>query len=185
MRKNCFGIWLAAGLLPVILGCDSTAGSHHADDASNAEPAKSVEVQIKDFSGIMDTIASHRGKVVVMDAWSTQCEPCIKEFHNLVTLQRKFPEQVACMSLSFDYEGLGKPEDQRGKVLEFAEPQQATFDNLLSSEPSDDLYAKFKLPSIPAVFVYDQQGQLAERFDSRKPFTYADVTAKVEKLLGK
>ncbi|HEY5314340.1 MAG TPA: TlpA disulfide reductase family protein [Pirellulales bacterium] len=171
---------LAASVLPAILGCDTT-GSHHADG-----PPKSVELQIKDFKGIMDTVASHRGKVVVMDAWSTQCAPCMQEFPKLVALHHKYPERVACISLSMDYEGLGKPEDQRAKVLEFLRSQDATFDNLLSSEPSDDLYAKFKLPSIPAVFVYDQKGQLAQRFDSTHgKFTYQDVEKKVGELVGK
>jgi thiol-disulfide isomerase/thioredoxin len=172
---------LALCALPACCGCDVTAKSLHA--GTEVEP---VELRITDFRGIMDTVASHRGKIVVLDAWSTQCEPCMREFPGLVALHRKYPGRVACISLSMDYEGLGKPEDQRGKVLEFLGKQQATFDNLLSNEPSDDLYAKFKLPSIPAVFVYDQRGDLAELFDSTrgKPFTYKDVTAKVEKLLG-
>ncbi|HWC88689.1 MAG TPA: TlpA disulfide reductase family protein [Pirellulales bacterium] len=173
---------LALCALPAVCGCDAAAKAPAASAA-----AKPVELKITDFRGIMDTVASHRGKIVVMDAWSTQCAPCMQEFPKLVALHHKYLEQVACISLSMDYEGLGKPGDQRIKVLEFLAKQHATFDNLLSSEPSDDLYAKFKLPSIPAVFVYDQQGQLAERFDSTrgKPFTYKDVEEKVVKLLGK
>lgn len=162
-----------------------TAGCGDSIQAVPRATARAVELKITDFDGIMHQVAAHRGKVVVMDAWSTQCEPCMKEFPGLVALQQKYPEQVACISLSFDYEGLGKPEDSRQKVLEFLQLQHATFDNLLCSEPSDDLYAKLKLASVPAVFVYNQQGELAQRFDSTKgKFTYKDVAAKVEKLLS-
>ena len=146
-------------------------------------------LEIVDYAGILARVASNPAQVVVMDAWSTSCEPCIKEFPNLVALHRKYPGQVACISLSFDYEGLGKPEEQREKVLAFLRSQGATFENLMSNVASDDLYAKFKLPSIPAVFVYDQQGRLAQRFDSGsasgKGFSYRDVEAKVAELLGK
>jgi thiol-disulfide isomerase/thioredoxin len=159
-------------------GCGDSA---HVAHASKAQP---VELKITDYDGIMRQVAAHHGKVVVMDAWSTQCEPCMKEFPELVALHNKYPDRVACISLSFDYEGLGKPVDVREKVLEFLRKQHATFDNLLCSEPSDDLYARFKLASVPAVFVYNQQGELAQRFDSTKgKFTYQDVDAKVQEMM--
>lgn len=167
-------------LLCGLLVCGCMQGASHSTSLALNQP---VELKVTDYAGVMQTVASHRGKVVVMDAWSTQCEPCMQEFPKLVALARKYPDRLACISLSLDYEGLGKPEDQREKVLEFLRKQQATFDNLLSSEPSDDIYARLKLPSIPAVFVYDQAGDLAKRFDSREPFTYKDVEKKVAELV--
>jgi thiol-disulfide isomerase/thioredoxin len=173
-------------LLVPVIGCNESATLAPAAGSSSK---REVTLDIVDYAGIQARIASHPGKVVVVDGWSTSCEPCLKEFPNLVALNRKHAGRVACISLSFDYEGLGKPEEQREKVLEFLRSQNATFENLLSSEASDDLFAKFKLPSIPAVFVYDQQGMLAKRFDSTsdggKGFSYRDVEAKVAELLGK
>ena len=125
-----------------------------------------------------------------MDAWSTSCAPCLKEFHNLVELHKKYgPDQVACISLSFDFEGIGKPEEQQERVLSFLLGQAATFENLLSSDESDVLYRKFKLASVPAVFVYDRTGQLRRRFDNQKAktaaeaFTYSQVRDLVAELL--
>jgi thiol-disulfide isomerase/thioredoxin len=153
-------------------------------DAPSAA-ADAVTLEIKDYDAIMATLKQQLGKVVVMDAWSTSCEPCLKEFPGLVALSKKHSsERLACISLSFDYEGLGTPESQTPKVLAFLRSQGATFQNLISSTPSDELYAKLKLSSIPAVYVYDRQGQLAKRFDGSKPFTYSDVAAKVNELLG-
>jgi thiol-disulfide isomerase/thioredoxin len=173
-------------LLISLAGCNRPAAS---EPAAAATTKREVGLEIVDYAGILARVASHPGKVVVMDAWSTSCEPCLKEFPNLVKLSQKYAGQVACISLSFDFEGLGKPEEQREKVLAFLRSQRATFENLLSNEASDDLFAKFKLPSIPAVFVYDQQGRLAQRFDSGsaggKGFTYRDVEAKVAELLAK
>lgn len=149
-----------------------------------------VRLQIKDHDGILALIAGHKGKVVVMDGWSTSCAPCVKEFPHLVELHKKYgPEKLACVSLSFDYEGIGKPEEVMGPVLEFLNQQGATFDNLLSSDDSETLSKKLKIPSIPVVFVYDQQGNLAQRFDGAgndgKPFSYANVEAKIQELLAK
>ncbi|MEX2111694.1 MAG: TlpA disulfide reductase family protein [Pirellulales bacterium] len=149
-----------------------------------------IELAIVDYQGIMELIAEKRGKVVVMDAWATSCPPCMQEFHNLVDIHKQHgPDKVACISLSFDYEGIDKPEDQAPRVLEFLQQEGATFDNLMSTEESDSLYKKFSLAAVPAVFVYDQDGKLRKRFDNEQAkskeehFTYDDVKALVAELV--
>lgn len=161
-----------------------------------AEPAESdanvaVQVKIMGHDEIQQLIASHKGKVVIMDCWSTSCEPCVKEFPNLVALHKKHgPEKVACISLSFDYEGLGKPEDVLPVVQEFVQKQGATFDNVLCSDESETLYKKMNLASVPAVYVYRPDGELAKRFDNEdasKPedaFNYEHVAKLVEQLVA-
>jgi thiol-disulfide isomerase/thioredoxin len=151
-----------------------------------------VELQILDWDGLQRLIDSQRGKVVVLDCWSTSCAPCIREFPNLVALQKKHKrDELACISLSFDYEGIGKPEDERERVLAFLKKQNATFANVLSSLESDALTAKLDIPSIPAVFVYDRQGRLQKRLDNRYasrdggPFTYKQVSTLIEELLAR
>ncbi|HEY1784552.1 MAG TPA: TlpA disulfide reductase family protein [Pirellulales bacterium] len=150
-----------------------------------------VTLQVLDYAGIERLIASHRGKVVVMDAWSTSCPPCVQEFPKLVALSHEFgKDQLGCISLSFDYEGIGQPADKLPRVAAFLEQQQATFDNVLSSEESDTLYHKFHLASVPAVFVYDKTGALRHRFDNQKAksaaenFTYEDVERLVATLVA-
>jgi thiol-disulfide isomerase/thioredoxin len=157
----------------VFAGCEYSATSDVravAPDDKAAAPAAAhaddVELKILTFDEIQELIASKRGKVVVMDCWSTACPPCLKDFHNLVELHKQYgPDEVACISLSFDYEGIGKPEDVREGVLTFLRAQGATFDNVMSSEESDALYRKFKLNAVPAIFVYDRAGALRERFE--------------------
>jgi hypothetical protein len=106
----------------------------------------------------------------------------MKEFHNLVELHKEYPaDDVACVSLSFDYEGLGSPEEAEPPVLEFLKSQGATFDNFMSNEESDVLYRKFELNAVPAVFVYDRAGKLRERFESEG--AYEKVKALVAQLV--
>ena len=182
--------------LSMIAGCSDRSSSGSSSLAVKVGTSASandsaVDLQLLDWDGLQRLLAGHHGKVLVLDCWSTSCAPCIEEFPNLVALQNKHDRKdLACVSLSFDYEGIGRPEDQWDGVLAFLQKQQAAFDNVLSTVDSDALTAKLDIPSIPAVFVYDREGKLHQRFDNRHasrtggPFTYEQVSAVVEQLLA-
>lgn len=153
-----------------------------------------VTVQIASWEETLKLIAGHKGKVVVLDAWSTSCQPCVKEFPNLVKLHKRYGGKgLQCMSLSCDFSGIKNkpPEFYEEKVLKFLTKQEATFQNILSNVPLDDLLDEMQLSSIPAVYVFGRDGKLVKRFDNEKAekeednFTYADVTKLVEELLAK
>ena len=193
IRHRGFVSTLVLSGFAAILGCDQPAGKEKASNEKT--PRVSVQmtptVQLLDFDGIQKLVASKRGQVVVMDAWSTSCPPCLKEFPHLVELHEKHAaDGLACISLSFDFEGIGTPEEQLPNVEKFLRDQGATFDNVLGSEESDSLYRKFQLASVPAVFVYDRQGTLRKRFDNQQAksekdaFTYEQVGELVHELLN-
>src|SRR5262245_44573967 len=157
------------------------------------EKKAKVSLETVTWEETLKLVSAHRGKkIVVLDAWSTSCQPCMKEFPNLVKMHEKYGDKrVACMSLSCDYQGIKSkpPEFYRPRVTAFLEKQGATFQNLLASEPADELYEKMELASIPAVFVFGLDGKLVKRFDNEQAkteednFTYEDVNKLVEKLL--
>ena len=157
------------------------------------KPKAKVSLDTASWEETLKLVAGHKGKkIVVLDAWSTSCQPCMKEFPNLVKLHHKYGDKrVACMSLSCDYQGIKTkpPEFYRQRVVTFLEKQGATFQNLLASEPAEDLYEKMELASIPAVFVFGLDGKLVKRFDNEQAkteednFTYEDVNKLVEELL--
>ena len=147
-------------------------------------------LSIVDFEGVEEHVANQRGKVVVMDAWSTSCVPCIKEFHNLVELHHKYsPDQLACMSLSFDYEGLGTPEEQREPVLRFLQEQRGNVRQSTVERGIGRAVSQVSTWPAPAVFVYDRAGKLRKRFDNEQAqskdeaFTYEQVGQLVAELL--
>jgi thiol-disulfide isomerase/thioredoxin len=162
-------------------------------DGAPKDEAPKVEIQILDYDGIVKLIEGQKGKVVVVDCWSTSCAPCMKEFHNLVEMHKEHgAEKLACVSLCFDYAGIDKPEDLIPPALEFLKKEGASFDNLLSSDSDETLYAKFKMNSVPTVLVYGRDGKLAKKFDDntkqangKKGFSYAGVKTLVEELLAK
>jgi thiol-disulfide isomerase/thioredoxin len=190
---NCRTLGLALTILAALNGCGPTPDRSHESVGPASAPddnvSSQVSLRILDYAGLQQLIASKRGKVVVLDAWSTGCPPCLKSFPDLVALQRKIgPDRLACISLSLDYEGIGKPEDVVPAALEFLRKQGATFDNVLASEEPDAIYKKLGIASIPAVFVFDVSGALQKKFtegaSSKGKPVYELVEESVEQLLA-
>ncbi|MDB5389909.1 MAG: hypothetical protein JWM11_5555 [Planctomycetaceae bacterium] len=199
-HKNA-ACWMSCGALILSL---AVAPFALADEASKpakptvkAKPGQAeVKLQILSWKESLAIAKKYKGKIVVMDIWSTSCEPCMKEFPNLVKLHQDHGEDVACISVSTDFAGSKNkpPEYYKERVLKFLTQQEATFDNILCNVPSDELFETMKLASIPAVYVFDRDGKLVKRFDSEsaekvgtddEAFTYADVNKLVNSLLKK
>lgn len=116
---------------------------------------------------ILQRIAEHRGKIVVVDLWATYCQPCRESFPGLVALSRLDPENIVCISVSLD-----DPADteKRGEALAFLQEQQARMANYLCTTDADTLYDQIlKIGGIPAVYVYGRDGQLAKVFNGPTP----------------
>ena len=183
---------LFAGAISVA-GCGwfgNEPGDRAAPQTVQQQKSKPVSVVITDHSEIMKRIASHRGKIVVLDCWSTSCPPCVREFPGLVMLQKEYGDSVVCLSLSFDYEGFGVPEDVLPPVQKFLEQVSAgSIENLLNRDGADSLYTKMNLTSVPVVMVWDRDGTLVQQFDDDyankklgRAFTYDDVRQVVEQV---
>jgi thiol-disulfide isomerase/thioredoxin len=157
-----------------------------------ADDKRPVSLQILSWEQTLELVKTQKGKVVVLDAWSTSCQPCKAEFPNLVKLHRKYGKEIACLSMSCDYAGIKSkpPEFYRERVLKFLTEQGATFPNVLSNEPADELFTKMDLAAIPAVYVFGRDGKLVKRFDNDsiksedEAFTYQDVNKLVDKLMA-
>ena len=167
--------------------------SDHVPQVTVQQPvANPVSVAVADHSEIVKRIESHRGQVVVLDCWSTSCPPCIKEFPGLVDLKKDYGETVACLSLSFDYEGFGAPEDVLLPVKKFLEQVSAgDIENFLNRDEADALYKKMNITSVPVVMVWDRNGTLIQQFDDEyaseklgRSFTYDDIRRVIDQALG-
>ncbi len=131
-----------------------------ADDADNA----AVTLKKAEWEAITADIASHEGKVVVVDLWATYCVPCRKSFPGLVALSNERPDEVVCISVSLD------DADDGARALEFLEEQQAQMTNYLCTTDADRLYDEIlQIGGVPAVYVYGRDGQLAKLFTGPTP----------------
>jgi thiol-disulfide isomerase/thioredoxin len=135
---------------------------------SSDEAESPVTLELMSWEEVQDTVAQLQGEVVVLDLWSTWCEPCVRELPSLVQLQSEHPDDVVCISFNMDYAGVaGEPaESFREDVLALLSKQNARMTNVLSTDPADDVFNQLELGSVPAVFVYDRDGTLVKRFDN-------------------
>lgn len=202
-----FSIPLSIAVALTFIGCEAASNSKPAPAPKSLEaevapttkspskpdtPAAAVTLDIKSWDETLELVAQHKGKVVVLDLWSTSCDSCMEEFPHLVALHKQHGDKLACLSASCDFVGIKSkpPESYRDAVLEFLTKQNATFPNVLLNVDSDTLFAKIELASIPAVYVFGRDGKVAKRFDNdnakpKEEFTYTkDVMPFVEKLLS-
>ncbi len=151
-----------------------------------------VTAEIASWEETQKYIAKQKGKIVVVDLWSTWCEPCLREFPHLIALQKKYPEKVVCISFNLNYDGSknSPPESNSEELMEFFTKQKAEIINIISSTPDEDLYKNLNLAAIPAAYVYGPDGKLIKRFDNEKQeygeegFTYEkQITPLIDKTL--
>lgn len=174
------------------------AGTKAAAPATNsvensASPAAYVDVQLADHAQLLEHVNQYKGRVVVIDVWSTSCLPCMKEFPNLVELARRWPEDVVCLSMNVDYIGLPnkQPASYIPAAQDFLKSQAADVKNmvnLVSSEADSDVLSKLDVESMPAVLVFNRAGKQIAKLTTDNAgddgLTYAgDIVPQVEKLV--
>lgn len=153
------------------LTAEPTADAPSSNAPPVAEPADPFALRPMNWEEIQALVAKQVGKVVVVDIWSTSCEPCLREFPYLVAMQLQYPDDVVCISLNCDYVGIKKksPDFYREKVAKVLADYRAKIVNVLCTLPSDDLFAAVEIGSIPAVLVFDRAGRRVHTFDNRTP----------------
>ena len=166
-----------------------------ADQAAASAPGTAVTLKEGTWKDVKTLIAKHPGKIVVVDIWSTSCLPCMKEFPELVKLQKAHPKQIVCVGFNIDYVGIKSkpPEYYRPRAEKFLQKREADFPNFLSSIDAIEIFDQLDLNSIPAVLVFGKDGKLGKRFDDtllepgkQEPFTYQqDINPYIATLLHK
>lgn len=176
-----------------LLGSFRSADFLHAEEKAVAAEEAKIALTAGTWDNVLEQVKANKGRIVVVDIWSTSCLPCMTEFPNLVELQKTHGDKVACISFNVDYVGIkSKPaEFYRARVEAFLTKQKATFSNVLCNVESDKVFEKLELSSIPAVYVFDAEGKEVRRFDDslledgeEEAFTYkADINPFIKDLV--
>lgn len=105
------------------------------------------------------SMASLRGKVVLLNFWGTWCKPCLKELPEFDRLVRHYKKSGAVLvAIATDTE----PD----KVLEFARERKISAKLALGGE---DLAKQYDSPNFPFSFVVDDKGTIRGSYRSYKP----------------
>ncbi len=145
------------------------------------------EIKPVDQAGLQAAVASHKGKVVLVDFWATWCAPCRKKFPHTVKLFNTHEnEGLVVVAVAMD------DVDARDDIENFLKEQRATFECVRSQDgASDESFEAFEIPggSLPCLRLYDREGKVVRTFaidpESEKPFTDEDVAAAVIEALKK
>jgi peroxiredoxin len=109
-----------------------------------------VPFTLKSPDGKDISLASFRGKVVLLNFWGTWCKPCLKELPEFDRLIRHYKKHGAVLvAVATDTE----PD----KVLEFARSSKLSAKLALCGE---DLAKKYDSPNFPFSFVIDDKGTI-------------------------
>jgi len=173
MRKPIHLALLAVIFLMVTTnfsGCHSNPASSgntgqvvKADD--NGRKSAAPDVTFKDLDGKEVSLASLKGKVVVVNFWATWCDPCREEIPWLIEYQQKYADK------GFTILGVAMDEEGKPTVQPFVEttpfnvnghPTTMNYPIVLGN---DELADKFGgLLGMPTSFVISRDGKIAKKY---------------------
>jgi thiol-disulfide isomerase/thioredoxin len=132
-------------------------------------------------AGYAKLVASHKGKVVLVDFWATWCKPCRVETPAIV----KMANQLAARGLDVVTISADEPE-QESAALQFLKDNKVPGIPYIKRVADDDKFAlsldpKWASGGLPALFLYDRTGKKVRVFLGETPTK--DVEAAILKLL--
>jgi peroxiredoxin len=150
-RRSFLTAACSTGLALVLLGCGSLgSGPRGAADESHpliGAAAPAFELPAAIGKGKVD-LASHAGKVVVVDFWATWCNPCRESFPAYQRLSQKLGSDVVVIGVSVD--------DEPSAIPKFAKETGVRFP--LAWDDGQATSKTYQPPTMPTAFVIDRTG---------------------------
>lgn len=98
------------------------------------------------------SLASLRGKVVLIDFWSTTCPPCVRQLAELEALHRARGDEADLVILGINTEGA-----PASLIQSFARDRGVGYTVLLGR---GRVAERFRVSSLPTLYLIDREGQI-------------------------
>ena len=121
---------------------------------ADAKPAK-LDFSMKDLDGKTVSLASFKGKVVLLNFWATWCGPCKAEIPGFVELQAKYKDTLTVVGYSVD--------DTADKARAFATEYKINYPILLGEGREEVQDAYGPIWGIPASFLISKDGKVCRK----------------------
>jgi thiol-disulfide isomerase/thioredoxin len=134
------------------------------------------ELSVKDLSGQAQSLADHRGKVMVVNFWATWCGPCREELPMLNQLAGQYSAgDVFFVAISID------DQSTRTKIPNFLEKKKITLP--VWTGATTDTLAQLDLGKfVPDTIILDRDGTIVGRIMGEAQ--RKDITTRVDWLLN-
>jgi len=147
-----------------------------------AVPALAVKINtpapdfsLNDLQGHKHMLSDYRGKVVLLNFWSTTCPPCVEEIPSLVSLHRELKSQ-GLVVLGVALDATEKP------VRELVSRLKVDYLNLMDSN-KDVYFDTYGLFGQPVSLIVDRNGVVREKIIGGLEWTSPQVKSRMQSYL--
>jgi peroxiredoxin len=157
------GLALAAGLGLLALG-------------GRGGPRLAPDFAVTDLNGQAVRLSAFRGKVVLLNLWTTWCPPCREEMPSMERLYGLLRDR------DFQLLAVSQDEDGTRAVEPFVREMKLSFPVLV--DPERQVGARYGVWGYPETFVIDRNGYVVERVIGPRDWASPASVAALERLLA-
>src|SRR5262245_9286320 len=134
----------------------------------------STEAKLVKYDDLGELVRQNKGKVVIVDLWTTTCIPCIKKFPELIEMQNKnAADGLVIITVNVDSK-VSDPEE-RAEVIKAIQKRlrdsKLTLTNVILDEKPELAQEKLRFETVPNMYVFTRAGKWWQfRFDNPDDF---------------
>ncbi len=160
-------------ILILVLAAGALAAGACSGRATPGRPVPDFHARL--LNGREVSLASFRGRVLVLNFWASWCPPCVEETPALNALAKVLPPaRVAILGISIDEDPVA--------YRTFLNRYHITF--LTARDPSQAIMHRYGTVQIPETYIISPDGRLARKLVSVANFTSPTMIAYLRRLSG-
>ena len=135
------------------------------------------DVLMTGLNGPSKSLASYRGRPLIINVWASWCSPCRKEAASL--------ERLAWSKAGSRYTVIGiSTDDSRAAALQWVRESNATISHYSDTGPRWTLEHMLGASSIPITVLVDARGHVVARFQGARDWDSADSIRLIERAFA-